>query len=117
MQTLAENTGGYLTQVNPDEPIEWRGLELASTLDAPRLLDIRVSDPDGKVKFLLPGEGDFDYPAYFREMAQAGYTGCITAEVSAQIFNQPGYDPWPAARFCLETLRNARETAHPHGTG
>jgi sugar phosphate isomerase/epimerase len=71
---------------------------------------------DGKVQFLLPGEGDFDYPTYFREMAQAGYTGCITAEVSAQIFNLPDYDPWGAAEFCLETLRRAREAASHRGT-
>lgn len=52
MQTLAEKTGGYFTQVNPDEAVSWRGLELASTLDTPRLLDAAVSDPDGKTTFL-----------------------------------------------------------------
>ncbi len=65
----------------------------------------------GKVRFLLPGEGDFDYPAYFREMAAAGYDGCITAEVSVQIYDQPGYDPWHAAGFCFEKLAIARERA------
>ena len=66
---------------------------------------------DGKVRFQLPGEGEFDYTAYFREMAEAGWTGAVTVEVSAQIFNQPGYDSWEAARFSLETLRRAREAA------
>jgi sugar phosphate isomerase/epimerase len=81
---------------------------------APYALHTHVKDGrmvDGKVQFLLPGEGEFDYPAYFREMAAAGYRGCVTAEVSAQIFNRPGYDPWPAARFCLETLRRGRQAA------
>jgi sugar phosphate isomerase/epimerase len=63
---------------------------------------------DDKVQFLLPGEGDFDYAAYFREMAEAGWTGCVTVEVSAQIFKQPGYDPWSSARFSLQALGEAR---------
>src|SRR5262245_2562707 len=37
---------------NPDERLHWRGMELASTLGTPRLLDASVSDPSGKVKFL-----------------------------------------------------------------
>src|SRR5262249_7810353 len=52
MQSLAEGTGGYFTQVNPDEDVAWRGLDLAALLEAPRLLDAGVSDPDGKVTFL-----------------------------------------------------------------
>ena len=52
MQAAAEATGGYFTQVNPDEPVSWRGLDLAMTLNTPRLLDVKVSDPDGKVRFL-----------------------------------------------------------------
>src|SRR5262249_12702755 len=52
MQIAAEKTGGYITQVNPDESISWRGLELASTLYTPRLLDVSIKDGDGKVTFL-----------------------------------------------------------------
>ncbi len=52
MQTAAERTGGYFTQVNPDEPIAWRGLDLAMTLNTPRLLNVSVSDKAGKVSFL-----------------------------------------------------------------
>lgn len=63
---------------------------------------------DGKVRFLLPGEGDTDYVAYFRAMAAAGWTGAVTVEVSAQIFNREDYDPWAAAQFCLDHLRRAR---------
>ena len=66
---------------------------------------------EGKVRFLLPGEGEFDYPAYFQEMAAAGYRGPITVEITAQIFNLPEYDPWPAARFSLETLQRARSAS------
>jgi ferric-dicitrate binding protein FerR (iron transport regulator)/tetratricopeptide (TPR) repeat protein len=52
MKTAAERTGGYFTQINPDEPIGWRAFELCSTLNAPRLLDIKVTDKAGKAVFL-----------------------------------------------------------------
>lgn len=42
MKVAAERTGGLFTQVNPDEAIAWRGFEIASTLNAPRLLNVRV---------------------------------------------------------------------------
>jgi tetratricopeptide (TPR) repeat protein len=62
MQAAAERTGGFFTQVNPDEPVAWRGMELAMTLNTPRLLDVRVSDRDGKVSFLpsvrMLGQGE-----------------------------------------------------------
>ncbi len=62
MQSAAERTGGYFTQVNPDEPVAWRGMEIAMTLNTPRLLDVRVSDRDGKVNFLpfvrMLGQGE-----------------------------------------------------------
>ncbi len=44
MKSAAEKTGGYFTQINPDEPISWKGFELASTLNTQRLLNIRVDD-------------------------------------------------------------------------
>ena len=53
MKVAAEKTGGLFTQVNPDEPIAWRGFEIASTLNAPRLLNIRVETPGvNTVRFL-----------------------------------------------------------------
>src|SRR5262249_14471659 len=53
MKVAAERTGGLFTQVNPDEPIGWRGFEIASTLNAPRLLNVRVETPGlNGVRFL-----------------------------------------------------------------
>ncbi|MFO0844244.1 MAG: VIT and VWA domain-containing protein [Gemmataceae bacterium] len=52
MQAAAEATGGYFTQVNPDEPVAWRGVEIAAALGAPRLLDVTISDPAGRARFL-----------------------------------------------------------------
>jgi tetratricopeptide (TPR) repeat protein len=62
MQAAAERSGGCYTQVNPDEPAAWRGMEIAMTLATPRLLDAQVSDRDGKVNFLpfvrMIGQGE-----------------------------------------------------------
>src|SRR5439155_23504377 len=52
MKLAAERTGGYFTQINPDEPIGWRAFDLAATLNTPRLLDITVTDDAGKASFL-----------------------------------------------------------------
>src|SRR5262249_34412995 len=42
MKQCAEKTGGYYTQINPDESISWRPFDLMAPLNTPRLLDIRV---------------------------------------------------------------------------
>jgi hypothetical protein len=54
MKQAAERTGGYFTQINPDEPVAWRAFDLLATLETPRLLDVKVTagadpnaDPDG----------------------------------------------------------------------
>ncbi|MBM80665.1 MAG: hypothetical protein CMJ78_08740 [Planctomycetaceae bacterium] len=54
MKQAASRTGGYFTQINPDEKVAWRSFELLSTLNAPRLLDVRVmtSDEDQSIQFL-----------------------------------------------------------------
>jgi hypothetical protein len=52
MKLAAERSGGYFTQINPDEQVSWRAFDLAATLDTPRLLDVRVEDRDGRVTFL-----------------------------------------------------------------
>ncbi len=52
MKLAAEKTGGYFTQINPDEPIAWRVFDLWSTLATPRLMNIQVQGDAGQ-KFLL----------------------------------------------------------------
>ena len=44
-------------------------------------------------KFLLPGEGDFDYERYLQAMAGAGYAGFVTVEISKMVQHRPGYEP------------------------
>jgi len=48
MKAAAERSGGYFTQINPDEPVSWRGFELHAALTMPRLLDVKVTDDAGR---------------------------------------------------------------------
>ncbi len=52
MKAAASKTGGYTTQINPDEQVSWRAFEVASTLSAPRLLDIELTSNRKGVRFL-----------------------------------------------------------------
>lgn len=42
MKQLAERSGGLFTQINPDESLAWRALDLVTSLDAPRLQGVTV---------------------------------------------------------------------------
>ncbi len=44
MKQAAERTGGFYTQINPDEPITWRAFDLLATLNTPRLMNVQVGD-------------------------------------------------------------------------
>ncbi|MBY0527746.1 MAG: FecR domain-containing protein [Gemmataceae bacterium] len=52
MKNAADKTGGAFTQINPDESISWRAFELFSTLNTPRLMNVKVIDGTEQVKFL-----------------------------------------------------------------
>jgi type II secretory pathway component GspD/PulD (secretin) len=52
MKAAAAKTGGYFTQINPDENIPWRSFELLSTLNTPRLMDVKVVDSAERTAFL-----------------------------------------------------------------
>ncbi len=47
MRTAASKTGGYFTQINPDENIAWRAFETVGVLNSPRLLNASVADASG----------------------------------------------------------------------
>ncbi len=53
MKTAASRTGGYFTQINPDEPVAWRAFDLYSTLNTPRLLNASVVDHAERATFLV----------------------------------------------------------------
>ncbi len=52
MKLAAARSGGYFTQINPDESTSWRGFELVSTLNTPRLLDVKVATDSGACEML-----------------------------------------------------------------
>jgi len=52
MKTAAARTGGYFTQINPDEQVAWRAFELVATLNTPRLLNVSVVDNAEQLTFL-----------------------------------------------------------------
>lgn len=56
MKSAAGRTGGHFTQINPDEKVSWRAFELLSTLNAPRLIDLKVASGRKNVRFLTFAE-------------------------------------------------------------
>lgn len=62
-------------------------------------------------EFLVPGEGDFDYPRYLTAMERNGYRGYITVEISVMIQRRPDYDPRETAARSFETLTAAARRA------
>ncbi len=67
--------------------------------------DERGIDPDHE--FLIPGEGEMDYPRYLRAMAAAGYGGHIVVEISLMVQRRPDYDPLAAATRSYRVLERA----------
>jgi inosose dehydratase len=92
------------------------GIPMAESMKLllPHTKFIHVKDTVGdakKFQFLLPGEGRTDYVTYFKTVKEQNYTGPVIVEVSAQIFNKPGYDPIAAAKKCFAPLATAMEKA------
>jgi hypothetical protein len=54
MRRAAELCQGYVSEINPDEPVAWRAFDLFATLNTPRLMEVRVAGIDGKTRFLCP---------------------------------------------------------------
>jgi hypothetical protein len=75
MKDLAERTSGHFTQINPDESIAWRALDVMATLNAPRLLGVTVEAPAGQ-----PG------PVFLTDVSTVcqGEELCAVARLSAE---------------------------------
>jgi inosose dehydratase len=71
-----------------------------------------VATADG-FRFVLPGEGAFDFAAYFAALERAGWRRPVTVEVSAMVFNAAGYQPLEAMRACFAALNPARAGGRP----
>lgn len=78
---------------------------LASQIKFVHLKDARREG--NEVRFLLPGDGETDYAAYFQLLEKYGYHGPLVVEVSSQIFSRPDYDPIAAAEKAYAALTRA----------
>jgi inosose dehydratase len=93
-----------------------QGLTLAESLRqiGPYAAFVHVKDGqlvDGRPRFLLPGQGQTDYPRLWQMLVELGYRGDVVVEVSSQISSAGGYDPLAAARQCYRVLADARQQA------
>ena len=65
----------------------------------------------GKFQFLLPGDGDIDYPKYWELLKTHRYRGAVTVEVSGQIHGKLGYDPLLAANHSYDQIASSLQKA------
>lgn len=65
-------------------------------------------DNSGRIHYLLPGDGDLDLVNFVMAIQTAGWNKYICPEVTGQIWNTDGYDPWLTARKCFDALDHAR---------
>jgi sugar phosphate isomerase/epimerase len=73
-----------------------------------------VKDQRGVVpdfKFLIPGEGDFDYVAFLKELKAAGYDRSVAVEISVFRQRVADYDPYDAAARSYAVLAKAFDAA------
>jgi sugar phosphate isomerase/epimerase len=89
-----------------------QGIDMADSvvLLAPRSLHTHVKDERGLApdhEFLIPGEGEMDYPHYLRLMREAGYDGHIVVEISIMVQARPDFDGLAAATQSYSVLSRA----------
>jgi sugar phosphate isomerase/epimerase len=92
---------------------EFAGVSLADSLTAlrPYTTFIQVKDARmeaGQLRYLLPGEGDIDYAAYFRLLQKLSYTGPVVVEISTQVVHRSGFDFKTAARKSFAAVAAGR---------
>jgi protein FrlC len=81
---------------------------------APHCKHTHVKDERGIApdhQFLIPGEGEMDYPRYLRAMQRAGYDGHIVVEISLMVQRRPDFDALAAAATSYQVLSRAFEEA------
>jgi sugar phosphate isomerase/epimerase len=114
---LLERVGSPHFRLNFDNShFEVMGCDLADyvPLLAPLSVHTHLKDQRGRApnyEFLVPGEGEFDYPRYLMAMDRADYQGFVTVEISKQVQNRPDYDPAQTAARSFQTLTAAATRA------
>ena len=114
---LIEDVGSPYMKLNFDNShFDCMGRDLADyvPLLVPYSVHTHLKDQSGiwpDHKFLVPGEGDFDYPRYLSAMQAAGYQGYVTVEISVMVQRRPEYDPAEVAARSFRVLSDAAKTA------
>jgi len=94
--------------------VQGMDMDAVVALLAPHSRHAHVKDERGLApdhEFLIPGEGEMDYPRYLRAMEAAGYAGHIVVEVSLMVQRRPDYDPLAAATTSYRVLARAFDEA------
>ncbi len=89
-------------------------MEESIALLAPVSLHTHIKDERGIApnhEFLIPGEGEMDYPRYLTLMRDAGYDGHIVVEISLMVQARSDYDALVAATQSYAVLSRAFDTA------
>ena len=114
---LVEQVGSPHLRCTYDYSHLWlAGYDLIESMDAllPICPYIHVKDAERSSaghRFLLPGDGETDYVAMFGNFRQAGYSGFVNVEVSAQIHRSDDFHPIEAAMTCYDRMEAAFEAA------
>lgn len=77
-----------------------------------------VKDSKGtprKHEYLLPGDGQTDYLAYFRLLKELNYRGFVAVEVSSMIHRKADYQPVATAELCYARLAPLMDQAGIRG--
>jgi sugar phosphate isomerase/epimerase len=113
---LMEHTNHEHLKLNFDYSHFWvEGVDLQHciTLNLPYAVHNHIKDgylDDGRVVYLLPGDGELDLAVYLQAMRDAGWNDMIVPEVTGMIWGKEGYDPWGTAQFCFAALDKARSS-------
>ena len=114
---LMEQTNHEHLGLNFDYSHFWvEGIDLQHSIDLTLQYSVHnhikdgYLDEEGRVRYLLPGDGKLDMNVYFKAMQDAGWDKFICPEVTGQIWDADGYDPWATAQFCFDALDKARHT-------
>lgn len=70
------------------------------------IVNVHVSDSLGSRDCLLPGRGEFDFPALLSVLRMQGYDGPLTIEVYRHSFGAPG-ELWQSALALEDVLRDS----------
>ena len=118
---LMENTRHDHLKLNFDiSHFVAQGIDMARSIDlcVPYAVHTHIKDGytrDGSVHYQLPGDGQMSLVDYMAMVEEAGLAVPVYVEVSRQLSEQPGFDPWATAEYCFRKLDDARTKASQHG--